>query len=133
VGVGWTRAIVLLFLSGIIVNTVQLAQRYPDQSGLTYFETQNADRANVTRFLNDRPGDHLVLLRYSKQHNVEMEWVYNAADIDHAKIVWAREIPGMDLAPLLLYYANRTKWVLEPDANPIGLYPYADAPPRPEN
>jgi hypothetical protein len=133
VGIGWTRAIVVLYLSGVTLQVIQVSEAYPDPSGQSYFEAHKTDRVNVTRFLNDRPGEHLVLVRYSEHHNAQVEWVYNAADIDGAKIVWAREIPSKDLTPLLAYYANRTVWVLEPDGNPIHLYPYGQAPPRPEH
>ncbi len=70
------------------------------------------------------PGAHLVLVRYSKDHNVGEEYVYNAADIDHAKTVWAREIPGMDLSPLLNYFRNRDVWVYEPDVDDESVTPY---------
>ena len=58
-------------------------------------------RKPVEQQLAALPGEHLVLVRYSKDHNSGEEYVYNEADIDHAKTVWAREIPGMDLSPLL--------------------------------
>jgi hypothetical protein len=68
----------------------------------------------------------LVIVRYSPSHNVLLEWVYNSADIDRSKIVWAREVPGTDLAPLLAYFSRRTVWVVEPDVTPALLRPYAD-------
>ncbi len=55
-------------------------------------------RKPVEKQLAALPGEHLVLVRYSKDHNSGEEYVYNDADIDHSKTVWAREIPGMDLA-----------------------------------
>jgi hypothetical protein len=70
------------------------------------------------------PGQHLVLVRYSKNHNSGEEYVYNDADIDHAKTVWAREIPGMDLHPLLNYFKNRDVWVYEPDVDDESVSPY---------
>lgn len=70
------------------------------------------------------PGEHLVLVRYSKDHNSGEEYVYNDADIDHAKTVWAREIPGKDLSPLLNYFKNRDVWLYEPDADDQSVTPY---------
>ena len=81
-------------------------------------------RGQIVKQLESRPGDDLVIVRYSPEHNPHHEWVYNAADIDHSKIVWAREIPGLDLAPLLDYFRGRKVWVIEPDSSNIQLQPY---------
>jgi hypothetical protein len=70
-------------------------------------------------------GEHLVLVRYSKDHNSGEEYVYNDANIDHAKTVWAREIPGMDLSPLLSYFQNRDVWTYEPDEDDASVTPYS--------
>jgi hypothetical protein len=70
------------------------------------------------------PGEHLVLVRYSKDHNSGEEYVYNDAEIDHAKTVWAREIPGIDLSPLLSYFRNRDVWLYEPDEDDPAVNPY---------
>jgi len=69
-----------------------------------------------------------VLVHYSPHHDVHEEWVYNAADIDHAKVVWAREIPGVDLRPLLDYFHGRTVWEVEPDSPRIELHAYPGRP-----
>jgi hypothetical protein len=74
------------------------------------------------------PGEHLVLVRYSKGHNSGEEYVYNDVDIDHSKTVWAREIPGMDLGPLLNYFRNRDVWLYEPDEDDSIVQPYAGPP-----
>jgi hypothetical protein len=78
-------------------------------------------RAKFAEQLTATPGEHLVLVRYGKIPMDSGEWVYNAADIDHAKIVWAREIPGKDVQPLLNYFSARQIWIAEPDANPPKL------------
>jgi len=70
------------------------------------------------------PGQHLVLVRYSKDHNSGEEYVYNEADIDRAKTVWAREMPGRDLAPLLQYFRDRDVWIYEPDEDDSTVRPY---------
>ena len=43
------------------------------------------------------------------------EYVYNDADIDHARIVWAREVPGESDDPLMMYFRNRDVWLFQPD------------------
>jgi hypothetical protein len=82
-------------------------------------------RKPVEQRLAAMPGGHLVLVRYSKDHNSGEEYVYNEADIDQAKTVWAREIPGMDLTPLLSYFRNRDVWLFEPDQDNESVAPYS--------
>ncbi len=84
-------------------------------------------RKPVEKQLAALPGEHLVLVRYSKDHNSGEEYVYNDADIDHAKTVWAREIPGMDLGPLFNYFRNRDMWLYEPDEDDSTVQPYPGA------
>ena len=80
-------------------------------------------RATILKDLEKLPGQHLVIVRYSSKHNSLQEWVYNAADIDHAKVVWARELP--DMKPLLDYFAGRSAWLVEPDVDPVRVTPYS--------
>ena len=76
-------------------------------------------RAKLVTELGRVPGKHLVVVRYGQSHNPLAEWVYNEADIDAAKIIWAREMsPGKDLQ-LLEYFHDRRVWLLEPDASPM--------------
>jgi hypothetical protein len=82
------------------------------------------NRAKIANQLSARPGNQLVIVRYSVQHDPHQEWVYNRADIDHAKIVWAREIPGVPLQPLLNYFRGREVWLVEPDRSTPQLWPY---------
>jgi hypothetical protein len=90
-------------------------------------------RANVEAALESRPGLQLAIVRYALRHAPFDDWVYNAADIDKAKVVWAREAenttqPDRDL---LKYFSDRQAWLVEPDVNPprITPYPTADATP----
>lgn len=81
-------------------------------------------RARVASQLQSMPGGQLAIVRYSPQHDAGREWVYNAADIDHSKVVWAREIPGLDPKPLLRYFSNRKVWLVEADSYPVQVRPF---------
>lgn len=84
----------------------------------------NLSRARIAGQLQATPQKHLVIVRYAPDHNVFHEWVYNPAEIDAAKIVWAREIPGRDLKPLLDYYRDRQIWLVNADAAHPQIEPY---------
>jgi hypothetical protein len=115
-GVLLTRILVLFTISWICVGTVHFA-RHP----LVYWY---ARKAQVNNTLASLPGNHLVLVRYLPSHNVLQEWVYNEAEIDRAKVVWARDIPYADLNPLLAYFKDRNVWVVDADLSPPHLEPY---------
>jgi hypothetical protein len=90
---------------------------------------ENPDRRIfVNRELAKIPGKLLVFVRYWPQHIFQNEWVYNEADIDGARIVWARDLGGVENEPLRRYYPDRTAWLLEPDAFPPRLSVYRTEP-----
>ena len=81
-------------------------------------------RPVVIRKLQSKGVQHLVLVRYSPQHSVYQEWVYNHADIDGSDVVWARDMGPDKNQELLDYYPARKVWLLEPDRGPLGVVPY---------
>jgi hypothetical protein len=88
------------------------------------------DRADLQYKLEATPGKHVVLVRYDESHSVHEEWVYNAADIDASKIIWARDLPGEANDQLLKYYPDRTIWLASPDTGeePTIVRPPVSAP-----
>jgi hypothetical protein len=80
-------------------------------------------RISINKHLAQAPGKQLVFVRYWPQHRFQ-EWVHNAADIDGARVVWARDLGAAENEKLRGYYADRTAWLLEPDAKPPRLTRY---------
>jgi hypothetical protein len=116
----------LLLMIAIVLQLCE-TQRNLYADAFPYVDDLNEPfRKPVEKELAALPGEHLVLVRYSKNHNSGEEYVYNDAGIDHAKTVWAREIPGMDLGPLFNYFRNRDVWLYEPDEDDSIVQPYAE-------
>jgi hypothetical protein len=84
-------------------------------------------RAAMLTRLQQLPGRQLVLVRYQPGHDPFEEWVYNDADIDAAKVVWARDMSPAENEPLISYFRDRHVWVLEADQYPPALLPYSNA------
>jgi len=95
---------------------------------LTWSGTQpiGLDRAKALAKLESYPGRQLAIVRYSPGHVPFDDWVYNAADIDNSKVVWARETAAT--SELLQYFSDRTAWLVQPDLVParISRYPVHD-------
>jgi hypothetical protein len=82
------------------------------------------ERVRVKTVLEQFAGKQLVIVRYSSRHNPYEEWVYNAADIDDSKVVWAREMDMPNNLELIHYYKDRKVWLVEPDHQPATMSPY---------
>ena len=127
VGISLLRAIPLIICIMIVLRVsavmahAQIEQPWP---------RGDLARASILRRLQLSPGQHLVLVRYNQTHNYHHEWVYNLADIDAAKVVWAREMNEQDNLELLAYFKNRRVWLVEPDVSPPRLSPYPLKPPK---
>jgi hypothetical protein len=92
--------------------------------GPAHFGTE---RAALLRRLEQMPGTQLVMVRYGAKHEPLDEWVYNPAEIESSKVIWAREMnPALD-QELFKHYSSRTVWLVEPDAAPARLTPYQPA------
>ncbi|MGH9547273.1 MAG: hypothetical protein ACRD23_18855 [Terriglobales bacterium] len=120
VGVAMVRAIpaiacaMVLLRVGAVVAHAQIEPAWP---------RGNLDRLAIVRQLEATPGRHLVIVSYGPHHDVDWEWVYNAADIDGEKVVWARDMGSRDNQELLRYFHDRKVWYLNGDQSPPRLEP----------
>jgi len=69
----------------------------------------------------------LVLVSYGKNHDLYQEFVYNRADIDHSRIVWARSLGANLDRKLIKYFPHRKVWLLEDDGAAVPSWHYLDA------
>jgi hypothetical protein len=121
-GLFLARAALLVSLAALIPFCFQL-NRDKNQGW-------SMQRARILEDLKVRDGQHLVIVRYSDRHCPHEEWVYNEADIDRAKVVWAREMGPTADVELLQYFKDRQVWLVEADAELPRLcsYPREDNP-----
>ena len=84
----------------------------------------SSQRASILANLKRTGEQHLVVVRYGPEHSPSDEWVYNEADIDGAKVVWAREMDAAQDSKLLEYFKGRRVWLLEADARVPTPVPY---------
>jgi hypothetical protein len=127
-GLGLVRAIpaicVLLFLLRAVAPQLHIPTPVEWKHTWDSEHYQNLDRAKALAKLETLPGDQLVIVRYNQYHNSDNEWVYNRANIDRAKVVWARDMDDSGNAELIRYFPQRRVWLAEPDLAPPRLSPY---------
>ena len=120
VGMALSRAIVLLLVLDTGINALRGIcdpLRWPCQG--------DPSRAAIAKKLQHAPGKHLIIVRYdSDDHNIHDEWVYNGAEIDDAKVLWARELDPQQNAKLFAYFKERKIWLVTPDSDNTYLEPY---------
>jgi hypothetical protein len=84
----------------------------------------NSYRQGIASRLSRMDGRHLIIVRYKPDHLLNNEWVYNGADIDGSKVIWAREMNPEQDTELIRYFKDRKLWLAEPDQIPPKLSPY---------
>lgn len=87
------------------------------------------DRESVIEELSSEPGNHLVLVHYGPDHSVHEEWVYNSADLNGSRIIWARgEREDWNQRLYECYGDSRKFWHLYPDRGQSSLTSVAWTP-----
>jgi hypothetical protein len=130
--VALVRIIVMfcLALAGLRVWAAPLGFKIPEWPPSSWADMwygpqlYGTERAQIETRLTQLPGKQLVIVRYSSTHNTLDEWVYNQANIDAAKVVWAREMDAANNQELLNYYRDRKAWLVQVDAKPATVTPY---------
>src|SRR5262249_44040855 len=103
--------VVIFVLTGIL-----LLLRIPREHLIAYDVVRtNPARVRLIRELRNTGGRYLIFVHYRPEHDVHDEWVYNDADIDGSKIVWAREMDSASNEKLIEYFKDRQLFTLDAD------------------
>ena len=94
----------MIILIALITFSQSLTRRIEKQPNWSYKRQAMVDE------LFSIEGNHLVLISYMDDHSVHHEWVYNDADIDNAKIVWARDMGPQKNRALFDYFPDHRIW-----------------------
>jgi hypothetical protein len=94
------------------------------QAGWYLTDAGLPERARVVEGLKRQMGKHLVFVRYAPDHFCHVEWVWNEADLDGARIVWARDLGPESDARLARDFPGRSVWLVEPDMKAPAARPY---------
>ncbi len=100
----------------LVLLVVQLPAHRPDP------DDWSLRRARILDELERRGGRHLIVVR---DPGTATEWVYNEADIDGARVIWARDMGDVKNRELIEYFRDRRPWLLD-DGSPDPV-PYPGA------
>jgi hypothetical protein len=120
-GLFLARAAVLMCVLMVPFQVRVLAKTHPKPGS---WQAMGGERAALVGRLDSLPRPQLVLVRYKPHHDTLIEWVFNGADIDSQKVVWARDMGAADNEELIRYYKDHEVWLLEADEVPPKLLRY---------
>jgi hypothetical protein len=90
-------------------------------------DVYGTDRAHVVNELESHPGLQLALVRTSPNRNVLDQWIYNGADLNTARVLWAYDMGTAQNAELMRQYPGRTAWIIDLATEPATVTPYIEA------
>ena len=84
------------------------------------------DRGRIQSELEKQPGDHLVFVKYGRNGSDDLGyvWVYNDANIDQSKVVWAWDMGEAPNLALINYFKDRRPWLVRLDSQSREAEPY---------
>jgi hypothetical protein len=86
----------------------------------------SSPRTNMLRNLESRPGAHLVFVHYSADYSLHDEWVYNAADMPSARVIFAHDLGVEKNRELIERQGDRQVWLATVTPDEKLLIPYGE-------
>jgi len=116
-------ALVILVATGMGMHAVEARSHAKHRASYDIYR-----RPKIIEWLESHDGDHLVIVRYARNHNPNLEWVQNGADLEGARVIWAREMDRERTAALIREFPERTPWLLRADRKPKVMERYEVEP-----
>ncbi len=117
---------VLMFVLRIFAGPLHIPVRRVLTPAWYQLGPKDFGRAALLADLQRLPGNQLVIVRYQPDHNPFAEWVYNEANINRAKVVWAHDMSPPENEELIKYLHDRQVWLLNADERSHMLTAYAE-------
>ena len=132
VGLALVRFMVVVFLvlgaARVLAKPLGIKTAEWPSSGWENFwsgpDVYGIERAQIADELEQIPGQQLVIVRASDKRDPLDQWVYNGADLDASKVVWAWDMGAADNRELLQYYRDRRVWLVQMGTDPATISPY---------
>jgi hypothetical protein len=116
----------LIAATCVLMAVVTIVHAAPSSHASAQAQQQlGGARAQVETQLEALPGRQLVFVRYLPTHDPTDDWVYNRADLNNAKIIWAWDMGTAGNLELMRAYPGRKAWLAQPDTTPVTLVPYS--------
>ena len=122
--------LLLILLVGAGMARWPPALANPDTGLLTWCARTpiSTERPAIRAKLDRQPGYQLAIVRRSSSgKNPLFDWVYNRADLESAKIIWADDMGRAKNQELIDYFKDRKVWLVDADSTPPKLLPYSEA------
>ena len=120
------------FLSMFIVSSFVLRRDVTMQATASHSRSASTptvshflSRAEVKRKLEQEAGSHLVFVSYDDEYTVHDEWVYNSADWDASRVIFAHDLGDRRNSELIAAYPQRTIWIVRVSRNQTQLDRYS--------
>ena len=89
----------------------------------------NHFRHVMQQYLDQDIDQHLIFVTHPRElQEIDPTWIYNRANVDEAKVVWAADFGDGENQKLLGYYPARTAWRLDVADRTLTLQPYRAKP-----
>jgi hypothetical protein len=120
--------LIMLLILGVRVGLGAMHLRFTQKVNFQSWccvKPGNPNKARILAMLDTTDGKHLALVKPKTDPDNVFQWIYNDADIDASKVVWARDMGAEANRALLEYFRDRKIWVVDPNVEPATIRPYS--------